>query len=67
MANNGIPGGIAGIIKDKVTSDGTRRIINNAIVGTTEDVLASNLAEGVSNSGYGCMFGNEVCDVVWGG
>ena len=57
-------GGIARTIEDKVTSDGTRRKISNAIVNTTEDVLASNVAEGVSNSGYGCMFGNGDCDVV---
>ena len=59
-----MPGGIAGIIKDKVASDGTRSKIGNAIVGTSEDVLASYVVEGVSNSGYGYMFGNEVCDIV---
>ena len=57
-------GGIVGTIKDKVTSDGTRSKISNAIDGTSEDVLVSNLAVRVRNSGYGCMFGNEVCDVV---
>ena len=40
-----MPEGIARIIKDKVTSDGTRSIISNAIIGTSEDVLASNVAE----------------------
>ena len=59
-----MPGGIAEIIKDKVTSDGTRSKISNTIVDTTEDVLASNLAVRMSNSGYGCMFSNEVCDFV---
>ena len=38
-------GGIVGTIKDKVTSDGNRSTISNAIIGTSEDVLASNVAE----------------------
>ena len=38
--------------------------IGNAIVGTSEDVLASYVVKWISNSGYGCMFGNDVCDVV---
>ena len=59
-----MPRGIAGTIEDKVTSDGTCRKISNTIVGTSEDVLASNVAEGVSNSGYGCMFGHGDYDVV---
>ena len=67
MVNNGMLGGIAGTIKDKVTSDGTRSKISNAIVGTTEDALASNVAEWVSNSSYSCMFGNGDCDVVLDG
>ena len=37
--------GIAGTIEDKVTSDGTCKIISNAIVSTSEDVLASNVTE----------------------
>ena len=40
-----MPGGIARIIKDKVTSDGNRSTISNAIIGTSEDVLASNVTE----------------------
>ena len=59
-----MPGGIARIIKDKVTSDGNPSTISNAIIGTSEDVLASQVVEWVSNSGYGYMFGNEVCDVI---
>ena len=59
-----MPRGIVVIIKDKVTSDGTRSKIGNAIVGTSKDVLASYVVEGVNNSGYGYMFSNEVCDVV---
>ena len=59
-----MPGGIAGIIKEMVISDGTRSKIGNAIVGTSEDVLASYVVEGVSNSGYGYMFGNDVCVIV---
>ena len=38
-------GGIAGIIKDKVTSDRTHSKTGNAIVGTSEDVLASYVVE----------------------
>jgi len=41
-----MPGGIAGIIKDKVTSDGTRSRIDNAMVGTSKDVLIGYVAEG---------------------
>ena len=59
-----MPGGIAGIIKEKVISDGTCSKIGNAIVGTSEDVLASYVVEQVSNSGYGYMFGNELCDDI---
>ena len=59
-----MPGGIDGIIKEKVISDGTRSKIGNAIVGTSKDVLPSYVVERVSNSGYGDMFGNEVCDVI---
>ena len=58
-----MPRGITGIIKDKVTSDGTHSKIGNTI-GTSEDVLASYVVVGVSNSGYGYMVGNEVSNVV---